>query len=237
MGARTVRSLEDEMAAAMEKGEAVASIFESATHTVGHLEPDRVAQILIESLDSVFHGKRVAVYVSTPITTGPRFVEWRRASGRRFSQTDPAFIRAVRAAMASNTAAVRPLVDRVENEFTNPVIDPTRLGDVPGWSQLDYHRFWVDVLTRYAEVVVFADGWSLSNGCALEFAAAVRAGLRTLSADLSPLSAAAGQTMLEQGSNALRSAGLDDSIVRRAIADLSAPDRPAHRDTKETEKP
>lgn len=216
------QEVEDDMASPMRKGAAVASILESVTDPeIDGLAPEQIAVTLVESLDTVFHGRRVATYVSTPITTGPRFVEWRRHAGRRVPPSDPAFVRAVEAVIASNTAAVRPLIERAETHCAAPVIDPTRLGPVPGWSQLDYHRFWVEVLSRYAVTAVFAEGWNLSNGCALEFAAAVQTGVRTLDAEFASLAPVDGLAMLQRGSAMLRDAGLDDSIMQQAIDQLT----------------
>ena len=88
------------------------------------------------------------------------------------------------------------------------MIDPTALGDVPGWAQSDYHRFWVGVIERYARTVVFLDGWEYSSGCTHEFLAAIRVGAELLRQDLAPL-------RLDEGERRIRAAiaALDDDVL------------------------
>jgi hypothetical protein len=72
------------------------------------------------------------------------------------------------------------------------VIDPSRLADVPGWEQADYHAFWTKVIDQHADKVIFLDGWQYSDGCTIEFAKAVQLGLPRLTEYLMPLNVAAG---------------------------------------------
>jgi hypothetical protein len=88
------------------------------------------------------------------------------------------------------------------------VIDPTALGDVSGWAQSDYHRFWTGVIERYAHTVVFLNGWEYSSGCTHEFLAAIRVGAELLREDLAPL-------RLDEGERRIREAiaHLDDDVL------------------------
>ncbi len=178
------------------------------------------AAALIEAIDTVLHARRDAVYVSTPITTGPGLVAWWTDNIDRGLGTR-AEISRVRADMVSrNIRAVRPLVARVEASYDLPVIDPTRLDSIPGWEQRDYHRFWIEVLRRFVSTVVFADGWPFSSGCALEFAAAAQAGLTLLDAELAPLTVDDGEAMLRDAADELDMAGLDVQAHHEAIRTL-----------------
>lgn len=131
---------------------------------------------------------RSAVYLSTPITTGRRFVEWRRGTGADLTPGSPAYLRRRgEEVIEPNRSDIAPLVRWLRTRFQDPVIDPTALEAVPGWEQFDYHRFWAEVIERYAHTAVFAEGWQYSSGCVLELAAAVSADAILLRHDLAPL--------------------------------------------------
>jgi len=190
----------------------------------------QVADSLIEAMDAVLHDHRDAVYVSTPITTGPQFVTWWQNRGHRLAKEDPEYQAEFGQVVADNIAAVRPLIERVERGLAGrPVIDPTRLGPIAGWQQPDYHAFWVRVIHRFARTVVFAEGWEYSSGCSLEFAAAMADGLQTLDAELRPLSRQAGQARLAAATAELERAGLGGSLQHRVLGELGVADPPGKR--------
>lgn len=167
---------------------AVAALLESATE-LPKSDPrgSNLAAYLLAALDTVIHQQHTAVYVSTPITTGRALLEWRAGPGRGAVPESPSHRRFVAEMIRANTASVGPLVNYAERELGGPVIDPTRLGNVSGWSQPDYHEFWTKVVERYARLVVFADGWQFSVGCSLEYLAASRAQIRCLDSTLEEL--------------------------------------------------
>lgn len=148
---------------------------------------------------------RAVVYVSTPITTGPGYLDWlithKDASASARSSARSNVIRA-------NIAAVVPLVRAVPGVFTGAhVIDPTALDDVRGWEQADYHRFWSEVIVRFADRVVFADGWTCSVGCSVEFGVAALAGLPMYDARFAALSVDRGLDLLRSTIPHIVSAG------------------------------
>lgn len=158
---------------------------------------------------------RSAVYVSTPITTGPRFVAWRRGPGAGLSVDDGEYRRGRHEAVIEpNRADVAPLVTSLRARLDDPVIDPTALEDVPGWEQFDYHWFWTEVIHRYAHTALFADGWEYSSGCVLELAAAVSAGIAVRQSDLSPLSLADAVGQVER---AIADVGRDDVLPQEPL--------------------
>lgn len=179
---------------------------------------------------------RQAVYLSAPITTGRRFVEWRLGSGAALSPSDKEYARQHRLHVIDpNRAHVRPVVARCRQQFGPVVIDPTALEDVPGWGQPDYHRFWIRVIERFASTVVFAEGWEFSRGCTLEFVVAVGTGARLLSANLTPLRPDEGANRVEEAVAMLRrstlttaAAELNDSLerLRQTISEAPNANRP-----------
>lgn len=163
-----------------------------------------------------------AVYVSTPITTGERYVRWRRDAGAHLAPQDPSYRdHLLDAVVAPNRAQVAPLVASLRARFSCPVIDPTALEDVPGWEQFDYHRYWTEVIERYVHTVVFAHGWEYSSGCVLELGAAVGAGAELLRHDLAPLAPADAVRRVERAIDDIAADGvLPEAPFRDALAAL-----------------
>jgi len=170
--------------------------------------PSNRSQIetLAAVLATVVEG-REAVYVSSPLTSGPRALEWHAASAARveedFETGSETFRRVV---VGANREAASTFVHRLRSEIDALVIDPTALPDVPGWGQPDYRYFWGEVIRRYASKVVFRGGWMYSNGCVYEFLIATESGATTVQEDLSSLN-------LEQGI-ALISGAIEETTVR-----------------------
>jgi hypothetical protein len=157
-----------------------------------------VTRLMLGALGCAIDG-RVAVYVSAPITTGRRFVDWRLGPGADLSPADEEYARQHRQqVVVPNCVHVKPLVARCRQRFGGVVIDPTALDDVTGWTQRDYHRFWALVIERFAATTVFVDGWEFSRGCTLEFVEALRTGSRMLREDLSPLRPEDGVRLIER---------------------------------------
>lgn len=160
---------------------------------------------------------RSAVYVSTPITTGPHFVEWFPIQRDRGS---PDYQRRLRdEIIGPNLVRAQPLVAACRARWPGrPVIDPTGLGQVPGWVQGDYHLFWCQLIEQCAGTVVLAQGWQYSSGCALEFAAACVADCQILDAEFAAFSAGQGVVLLTAAADRLARVGASDTLLRTAIA-------------------
>jgi hypothetical protein len=161
-----------------------------------------------------------AVYVSAPITTGRDFADW---YPRQTDQGTAAYrARLRREIIGPNLERARPLVAECRRRWPGrPVVDPTALEDVNGWEQHDYHRFWTRLVEQYAGIVVFSDGWQLSSGCALEFAAAYRAGAEVLDDRFQPLSREDGVALLEEAVEILTRVGTDPTTLRGALTELA----------------
>lgn len=179
------------------------------------------AQSLLQVYRDRLDGQ-AAVYLSTPITTGPRLLA--AMSGASTSTNDSYLLQLRRDVLTENLRGVEPLRRRLhETHRSSPVIDPTEL-DVDGWSQSDYHRFWIEVLRNFVARVVFADGWQASIGCTLEYLVACDLGLPCFTSELVPLRIAEGQELIGIAIGQIESAGLDASIHRSALDRLSQAD-------------
>jgi hypothetical protein len=170
--------------------------------------PRDLPRVVFEVLDGIIPD-REAVYVSVPITTGKRFLDWRRGRGAALAPSDQQYRDEHRVHVVEpNREQVAPVVQRIRERLGRIVIDPTALGDVSGWAQSDYHRFWTGVIERYVHTVVFLNGWEYSSGCPHEFLAAIRVGAELLREDLAPL-------RLDEGERQIREAiaHLDDDVL------------------------
>src|SRR5437867_7673831 len=135
--------------------------------------PEATRSAEIDAVVDFYRGvlrPKTAVYVSAPITSGRRFIEW--LGGRRqrppLDQTEYREEH-FRNVVVPNRKSVRALVDSTTKGFGHPVIDPTAVGDLPGWKQGDYRIAWARIIEEFARLVLFANGWHFSNGCAFEF--------------------------------------------------------------------
>lgn len=149
-------------------------------------------RLLLDVLGCVV-SDREATYVSGPITTGRRYVEWRRAGGASLQAGSERYRQEhLRNVISPNRGALQSVVRRLRAERDGIIIDPTALEDVPGWEQDNYNSFWIGVIHRYVHTIVFVDGWEYSVGCVHEFVAALESGSALLTENLEPLDPAIG---------------------------------------------
>ncbi|WP_144433830.1 hypothetical protein [Aeromicrobium erythreum] len=126
---------------------------------------------------------RSAIYVSAPITTGSRYIAWMNEGG------DPSDYR--RRVVEANIREAEATVQNSRSHFGAPLIDPTALPDVDGWTQPDYHAFWTHVVEEFVSTIVFVDGWEYSTGAVLELACGLQNRIGLLSSTYQELDPAA----------------------------------------------
>jgi hypothetical protein len=135
------------------------------------------ADLLLDLVGRCADERHPVAYLSVPLTTGHAYIE---CNARRDDTK------------ADNKRRAHEAAQRLRAFLSDMVIDPSRLADVPGWEQADYHAFWTKVIDQHADKVIFLDGWQYSDGCTIEFAKAVQLGLPRLTEYLMPLNVAAG---------------------------------------------
>jgi hypothetical protein len=135
---------------------------------------------------------RSATYVAIPMTTGPRFLEWWERAGSALEFGSRAYENEWRhQVLLPNLAAAAPAVDGLRSRVGGPLIDPSKLEAVSGWTQRDYHYFWQLVITEFVTQVVVLNGWELSIGSVKEVRTAVLRGICVLDENLRLLDAGA----------------------------------------------
>jgi hypothetical protein len=169
--------------------------------------------LALNALASAIDG-RSALYVSAPITTGRRFVQWLETDGAKLRRGTPEYeAQHMRQVVEPNVQAVRPVIAAIRAGTRQVVIDPTAFADVPGWTQEDYRPFWAHVIERFADTVVFLDGWAYSEGSCYEWLVASRSGARTLDAQGRPLSRDAALEQMRRAAAELRALGADPQFI------------------------
>src|SRR3712207_2357395 len=103
-------------------------------------EPGRVEDYA-DMLQCVIDG-RTAKYLSVPITTGRRFVEWYTREGCHLEADSLTYREQHRQhVIVPNCDAARKVVARLRRERGGVVIEPTAF-ERPEWDQNQYRYFW-----------------------------------------------------------------------------------------------
>lgn len=179
--------------------------------------------LLVQAFGSVLD-ESSALYCSTPITTGKRFFDWLDRLGASYREIDDATDREreahVREVIEPNVQRAREVVARLRHQANRPVIDPTAIPHIPGWTQDEWRSFWERVIERYANAVVFVDDWQFSNGCAYEFLVAQRKEIPTLAEDGRPLDLDTGISMVADAIADLQRRGAETRSLERTLIEL-----------------
>jgi len=136
---------------------------------------------LLSTIQCAVGGRR-AVYVSGPITTGPRFVGWFRQAGQKLMSSPEEYLRAFEnSVLIENESDICRFAHAMRTRCSEPVIEPASL-KMPSWTQPDFYKFWQLVIDRFVVRVIALDGWSFSLGCAVEIHHAMKLGLQIIDA-------------------------------------------------------
>ncbi len=183
-------------------------------------QSDRQKEIeaIVSAFSSVIEG-RSAYYVSTPMTSGKRSVEPQHAAAMDMSV--PEALREHRRNMIHcNHAYVHKLVHELRRSLASPIINPTAITGLPGWTQSDYRALSAHVIKRYVHTVVFVDGWQYSLGCSYEFLIARQTGVKTVTQKLEEISVAGGLRLIRDAVNELQRTGNDTSFLKAVVQEL-----------------
>lgn len=159
--------------------------------------------------------RRSSIYVSSPITSGRRLLAWHSTPGvvtfdRRFKQE----------VLEPNLAVARAAVATIRANTHMPVIDPTALPALDGWTQDDYRFLWGRVIELFAHEVVFLDGWEFSSGCTYEYLIATREDLPAKSLEGSRIRLVDAIKSIRDGRNQLESVGSDITFINSVLIKL-----------------
>jgi len=124
---------------------------------------------VIRQVWSSAFGTRRVTYLSGPITTGKRFVDWFEETGSRFVPESSQYRDGLRAAViVANEAEIQGAADLLRARDGEPVVEPASLF-VKTWNQADYIELWESFITDHASRILLMPGWEYSAGCAAEY--------------------------------------------------------------------
>jgi hypothetical protein len=182
--------------------------------------PTRLDEVFsfVEAFSSAIDD-RDAIYVSSPLTTGQRAVDWiaRNGPGIVGGVGDAKFRTEV---YEPNRRSAREYVRTLRQRVKQVVIDPTAVADIPEWTQDDYRVAWGEVIARYCGKVIFLDDWQHSSGCAYEATVAFATHAEVLKADLSPLTLDAARALMQEAIVESEQRGANAAFLRGALAAL-----------------
>lgn len=109
-----------------------------------------------------------AIYLSGPISGGPRFFDWYDRVGRTLRNDSAAYRKGLREHVVEpNSENIRRAAIRLRSETGEPVLEPASLV-VSDWTQEDYRILWARVIERFVSQIILMPGWEFSSGCAAE---------------------------------------------------------------------
>lgn len=132
-------------------------------------------------------GSRKVAYLSGPITTGPRFIDWWREIGHQLAPDSEAYrAELVEKVIVPNENQLKLTAELLRAKTSEPVVEPASLF-VTDWSQHDYLELWQQFIADHASRILLMDGWEYSAGSASEFCSAHLEGIPTARVDGSPI--------------------------------------------------
>jgi hypothetical protein len=132
-------------------------------------------------------GSRKVAYLSGPITTGLRFIDWWSQTGHRLVADSEAYRDGLRKqVIVPNENQLKITAELLRAKGSEPVIEPASLF-VSEWSQQNYLDLWEQFISDHANRILLMDGWEYSAGCASEFCRAHLEGIPIARTDGSPI--------------------------------------------------
>ncbi len=136
-----------------------------------------------------------AIYLSGPITTGPRFIDWIYKSKKL---GEPDYLKELRAfVIEPNSRELREAAARLRTELKEPVLEPGSLY-VPKWTQTEYLELWSVVIKQFVTRLIMMPGWEFSVGCTRELAIAFEHGMPVCTLEGDTITLPAAREILEE---------------------------------------
>ena len=185
--------------------------FKNSPHEIEH-----IAYLL----KSITEGKDT-VYVSVPMTTGPRFMNWYCYTGSTLASSSDEYKREHNQSVRiPNCESARNAIVKIRRKYHDAiVIDPTNF-ESSNWEQEEYHFFWGKVIECCAKKAVFLNGWQYSSGCCYEFLIATRIDIETMSEDGSILTRELGSELILGAIEELQKLSLPTIYLERVAREL-----------------
>jgi hypothetical protein len=176
-------------------------------------------ELLLQAWECAFPRTGV-IYLSGPITTGPRFLRWFEATGKRLLPNRRNYFRSRKQhVIRPNEQDLKTEAARIRASQPIPVLEPASLF-ISSWSQNDYHLLWSRVIERFVNRIIVLDGWEFSTGCAAEFARAQRHNIPVWTQAGVLITCRSGLSMLRTAARKLHETGIGSEHIEHVIDEL-----------------
>ena len=154
-------------------------------------------ELLLQAWECIA-SERDLIYLSGPLTTGRRFVDWYLANGksipvnsRRYRDLHEKHV------IAPNSKEIREMINALRVRFNHTILSPTAIR-IPHWSQNDYRDLWEMVFDRFVRTVVLLPGWQYSAGASQEAYFAYKHQLDVITPDGASVDAQAASSLVSK---------------------------------------
>ncbi|MEL7661380.1 hypothetical protein [Acetobacterium wieringae] len=132
------------------------------------------------------------VYVSTPINTGERYIDWFLSLDKKVKKDHHEFFRQRNVCVIEpNINNARKCIQRIRKNTSKLVIDPSTIeNDNLNWSQDDFYLFWDKVIKNLVDEIIMLDGWEYSVGCCYELLSAIENNIEIYSQNMKRMTVA-----------------------------------------------
>lgn len=142
-------------------------------------------KLLMDSLFSILKNlfsENEIVYMSTPINTGKRFIDWYYLKGKDLTNNDEFNEEKLKNVIKPNIQNAKDNAKKIREKTNKIVIDPTSFeNEMLSWSQDEFYKFWDIVIKSLVNYVILLDGWEFSIGCCFEALSAIERGIEIYS--------------------------------------------------------
>lgn len=147
-------------------------------------EGTTLQEVILQTWLSAFGDTKVS-YISGPITTGPRFIEWFETEGK-YLQPEEFSAEKRKKVIQPNSNDIIKEAERIRAFWPVTVVEPASFF-IREWSQEDYLELWTKFIETHVDRLLFMSGWETSVGCVIEYCRAVEHGKERLTLDGAPI--------------------------------------------------
>lgn len=171
-------------------------------------------KLLMDSLFNILKNlfsENEIVYMSTPINTGEKFIDWYSLIGKNLTDIEEFSKERFKKVIKPNIRNAKDNINKIREKTNKIVINPTNFeNEMLSWSQDEFYEFWDRVIKTLVNYVVFLDGWEFSIGCCFEVLSAIESGIEIYSQNEKILTVETVVDKLNDSINRYKSNNLND---------------------------
>ncbi|MFH2108555.1 MAG: hypothetical protein ABII93_07795 [Chrysiogenia bacterium] len=119
-------------------------------------------------IDVILNGNKVT-YISAPISSGKRFLQWYKTEGIKLNSESDEYNKSLfLKVIKKNNHDSEKKISKINKIENNLIVDPTKL-DFSEWTQNDYRIFWSNFIKKHVSKIIMLNDWEYSIGCVTEF--------------------------------------------------------------------